>query len=229
MIELFFGTDYDTIHSAIEKIVHTYEGQGFSKKNVSGEEYGEEEMLEMLLGEDLFSSRQIIVVSGILKFPSVVEVLCAWQEGDHPTKKIIWRESTVLATDKKIFKKAGIVLQEYKKTSIKDNRIFQLTDQLANRNTKQFWMSYQTLLQDGVSAHHMIGLLWWQMKTMILVAQSKENPGLAPFVYTKTKKAIQNYTPQELHEKAKMLVALYHRGHAGDAIEILLEKFILSI
>ena len=61
------------------------------------------------------------------------------------------------------------------------------------------------------------GILFWQVKTMLLVA-SGETKGLKPFVVSKARKFTQNYSDNELRRLSDKLVTIYHDARSAEVV-----------
>ena len=203
------------------------EGRTLSRFS-SIDETNDEIILNELLGQDLFTTKKVYILSDILLAPRVIEVL-ETQCDKFNDKYILWHEDAIPAQIIKNMEKIGTTIHLYKKKEEKDSAIFALTDAYARRDIKQSWIIYNQFIEDGMSSHQMIGPLWWQAKMLLLVEKSQNmNPGLSPYVYTKTKKLLPLYKKGEILKKALNLLSVYHNGHLGDDIEILLEKHLLE-
>lgn len=108
-------------------------------------------------------------------------------------------------------------------------KLFSLTDALGARDRKALWVLYQKALRQGVSAEEIHGMLFWQVKTLLLVAQ-KSTEGLKPFVISKARSFVKNYSLPELKNLSGSLVNLYHNSRAGGPdLPIALEQFVLNL
>lgn len=110
--------------------------------------------------------------------------------------------------------------------------IFSLTDAFGKREKKKLWVLYQKALQTDAAPEEIHGILFWQLKSM-LVASHATNAGacgLAPFVFSKSKGFLRNYTETELHSLSSALVRMYHDAHRGvHDFTVALERFILTL
>jgi len=112
---------------------------------------------------------------------------------------------------------------------LKDFNIFSLTDAFGNRDRKKLWVLYRKAMQKNYSAEEMHGLLFWQTKTLLLVAQ-KSTAGIKPFVVNKARRFLDNWTLDELKELSTKLVNVYHESRRGKfKLEIGLEQLILTL
>src|SRR3989344_461017 len=110
--------------------------------------------------------------------------------------------------------------------------IFTLTDALGRRDKKGFWVLYQKAKLNNVSDEEVHGILFWQIKNMLLSFDAKdaEAAGLNDFVFRKSLGFTKNYSYNELKKLLRELVFLYHDARKGiHKIDIALERFILSI
>lgn len=113
-----------------------------------------------------------------------------------------------------------------------DFNMFALTDALGARNQKRLWTLYQKAVRHDVVPEELHGVLFWQIKSMLLAALSKDvkESGLNPFVYNKAKNYAKNFTVPELKKISSQLITMYHRAHRGEVdFDAALEKFFLSI
>ena len=110
--------------------------------------------------------------------------------------------------------------------------IFAMTDALGARNQKRLWTLYQKALRHGTVEEELHGLIFWQIKSMLLAlsAPDAKSAGLNPFVYSKAKSYAKNFTPDELKNLSSRLVRMYHQAHRGEVdFAAELEKFFLEI
>ncbi len=109
---------------------------------------------------------------------------------------------------------------------------FAMTDALIARDRKQLWLTFQMARREGLSVEEIYPPLSWQAKNMLLVAVSKpeDKLDLKPFVITKAKQALRNYSPIELKKLFANLIELHHTTYPNsDEFEFGLEKLILTI
>jgi hypothetical protein len=136
-------------------------------------------------------------------------------------------DKTILAADKKIFTKFAKSITEYKKESLSEFNQFALTDALALRDKRKLWLLLQESLRVGSATEEIIGILWWQLKTMRLAAKasSAEEAGMKDFPYRKAKGALEKFPLSLVEAKARSLTKLYHdarwgRGDLNQQLEI---------
>ncbi len=141
-------------------------------------------------------------------------------------------EGALTAADKKVFSKTAVTMAEYKADSAQRFNPFGLTDALARRDKRILWLLLQEAGRAGTSGEEVIGLLWWQLKSLRLAAltQSAAESGMKEFSYNKAKRALTYFKPGELEQLSRSLLVLYHDGHAGKRdLQLALEEWVLRI
>jgi len=109
---------------------------------------------------------------------------------------------------------------------------FALADALANRDKKTLWILLTEAVRNGLKAEEIIGMLWWQVKSLRLAAitTSAKEAGMKDFPYNKAKRALRNFKPGELENISHQLLVVYHEGHGGEKdIWVGLEEWVLGV
>ena len=107
-----------------------------------------------------------------------------------------------------------------------------MTDALGARNQKRLWTLYQKAIRAGVVEEELHGLIFWQIKSMLLALSAPDatSAGLNPFVYSKAKGYAKNFTLDELKNLSSRLIKMYHQAHRGEVdFASELEKFFLEV
>lgn len=128
--------------------------------------------------------------------------------------------------------KAKIIHCEAKKVqTTPEFNSFALTDAVASRDKKLSWVLYQKALLAGKSPEELSGLIFWQLKNLLLVKSSgaAATLGMKPFVYTKSQTLAKKWEQSELEALSASLVTATHEPRRGivDA-DLALERVILS-
>ncbi|MEK7185131.1 MAG: hypothetical protein AAB726_00740 [Patescibacteria group bacterium] len=109
---------------------------------------------------------------------------------------------------------------------------FALADALGRRDSQKAWSLFQESLMRGNEPEKLHGMLFWQIKNIMLAANAKTaaEADLAPFPFSKAKTFAKNFSSEELRAFSSQLVSLYHdsRG-AGRTLETEMERFLLKI
>lgn len=95
---------------------------------------------------------------------------------------------------------------------------FKIADAFGSRDKKNLWKYLLEAKARNTAAEEIHGILWWQLKSMILTEVSKtaSDSGLKPFVYTKSKSFAKNFKAGELQTLADKFVSIYHDAHRGE-------------
>lgn len=144
---------------------------------------------------------------------------------------IIIRERALSATDEKALAKLGakIIGKSIEKKAVEFN-IWSLTDALLARDKKKAWLLYREAIDNGTAPEEIGGILWWQMKTLLLVVREGNLESVKPFVASKAKQALKKYTTEEIEMLSKKLISAIHEPRAGNGkAEETLEAFVLSL
>lgn len=233
MLNLYYGNDVvktrqaalaavATIATAHEVTVHRIENGQFS---VGG-------LADMLGATSLFGGSELYV----LDTPSEDEVfyealLKSLPEMVASPNYFIVMEGAVLAPERKKFEKAGVDMEEFKKTAETPFNVWGMADALSSRDKKSLWVQLTDAKRAGLSAEEIIGTLWWQLKTlrMAMLTKSASDAGMKDFPYNKAKRALSNFKEGEVEIMSRNLLRVYHDGHGGVRdIDEGLEEWVLK-
>jgi hypothetical protein len=108
---------------------------------------------------------------------------------------------------------------------------FALADALARKDKKTLWLLLARASRAGVESEEVAGVLFWQLKALRLAAQTKsaKEAGMKDFPYNKAKGALKNWKEGELEKVSEALLRAYHDGHKDAAMDIGIERLVLSI
>ncbi len=140
-------------------------------------------------------------------------------------------EGTLLAPQKKALGAAS-EMTEYKGENTERFDAFKMANALTEKDKRTLWIYLQDAVAAGLPAEEIIGVLWWQLKTMRLALMTKQaaEAGVKDFPYNKAKRALTNFKPGEVEALSRSLLTLYHDGHAGKVdINLALEEWVLRI
>jgi len=111
-------------------------------------------------------------------------------------------------------------------------KLFSLTDALGERNKEKAWLKYQEALLRGLGPEEILGMLFWQTKTLLLAKKTKTSSeaAMSNFPYQKAKKYTKNFQEGEIEELNTKIIDIYHQSRRGGLdIPLGLEKFLLEI
>ena len=192
---------------------------------------------EYIGSQGLFEKRSIVLLDHLFTNEETeAAYLKALPELKDSPNIFIVLEGKIDAKTKKKLEKYAEKIQEFSPAVTEKQaerlNVFALTDAFGERNKVRLWVLFQEALRAGSVVEELHGILFWQMKAMLLAAKthSAAESGLKPFVYGKAKGFLRNYTREEVHQKSKDFVELYHRARRGaEELPIALERFILTL
>lgn len=237
MLYLFYGTDKDKARNKVQATVASLlkRTPDASYVRLDDETFTDDALNEYISEQGLFAGRVLVVLDHVA--------------GDKEKRAIVAKQAKAMADSENIFialdekldattltklkKYAEKVAEFSPKTKAKkehaDFNVFKLTDALGARDSKKLWVLYQQALRAGVVPEEIHGLLFWQTKTMLLVAQ-KSTKGLKPFVVSKAKRFLANWVDEQLVALSSNLIETYHDARRGKfELEVGLEQLILSL
>lgn len=241
MIHLFYGEN--TIQAREE--LHAFLDTLFAKHpdaplfEMNAESWSEEKFNELLASRGLFEGGSVVVLDSLLEHMDaegiILERLKEMKDSTNIFIIIERRLTKIIA--ERITKKAETT-REFQESAggkvakkIEFDR-FAITDALGRRSKKDTWVILQRAFDAGGVPEEIHGILFWQVKSMILASSSKTagEAGLNPFVFRKALSFSKNFTEDELKNLSSRLVSIYHDARrGGDELSIALEKFALSI
>jgi len=179
----------------------------------------------------LFENKYIVRVSDVDK-DLLEEVLAMCKESENV---FLFVEGALDTKTKKLFEVSAEKVWECesgKEITKEVFNTFALTDALLARNRGKAWVLYEEAKRKGVTPEEVHGVLWWQLKTMLLVSktQSATEAGVKPFVYSKTKKGLVHFAQKEVEGLVQKLLDTYTQSRKGKIeLSIGLEQFLLGI
>lgn len=192
-------------------------------------------LAEYLGGQGLFAGKILVVLDRVFRSDEGTELVLERVKDIADSDNIfVLLEGKLDAKTKKRLEKHAKKSQSFNLQPTTSNlkpdfNIFSLTDALGNRDSKRAWVLYQEALRAGSRPEEIHGMLFWQTKAMLLVAQ-KSTTGLKPFVVKKATGFLRKWTDDELQKLSSALVAVYHDARLGKFdLEIGLERLVLNL
>ncbi len=232
MLDIYFGKNTDEVRQKALARAHETLGSDRAPLRITADTYEDGMLSELAQSTPLFGGTEVILLDTPSEdatfYDAFLAHLAALKESSH---HFIVIETARPAEDKKIFSKIADVCCECKAEEEKLN-VFALSDALAARDKRVLWVHLITNIREGVPVEEIVGILFWQLKTMLLAGKTAgaEEAGLKPFVYQKAKRALTKFKAGEVEELTKNLVTLYHDGHLGKRdIATALEQWVLKL
>lgn len=238
MIYFFYGTDHSKIKESFDKLLASL----LKKRNdatvvrISDENYEANPLQSLIESQSLFGGNYIVVLFKQFINEDIKNDFLTYIKEINESKNLflVVEEYLSSADLKKIEKNSEKVVEynEKEKNEIQRFQIFSLTDALGAKDKKLLWTLYQKALSHNVSPEEVHGILFWQIKSLLTAYESKsaQEAGMKPFVYSKAKGYLKNYSETELKILSSKLVSLFHDSRRGGPdLNEALEGFILEI
>lgn len=230
MLRVFCGKTTDAVRDAAHAWVQQYEDDGYEVMRIEGDQYVPGTVLDALESVSLFGAPNVFVLdtpSSTIPFWEEVQTHAPLlAQADTPFVVI---EGALTAVQKRAFGK-DVELTDISTTGSARFNTFALADALATRNKKLLWVGLQGAFRDGQDLAAIIGVLWWQLKTIRLArcTSSPEEAGLKSFPYQKAKRA--QFSDAELSQLQFSLLQVYHQSRLGGKEgESSLEAWVLRV
>ncbi len=233
MLEVFFGNDTSAVRQAVQTRAASLRQAGVELTTLDKDTYTPGSLRDAVGSTSLFGGE----LGFVLDSPAEDEAFMAEAQeqveamASSPNVFVVL-EGPLLAAKKKVYTQHAAIMEEYKAQATERFNTFALADALAGKQKKQLWLLLQEARQAGQSAEAIIGVLWWQLKSLRL-AELTDNAaaaGVKDFPYNKAKRALPNFQAGELTQLSHTLLELYHAGHAGRRdIDDALEQWVLTL
>lgn len=243
MFYFLYGEDKDKArkkaHELIDSLTKKRPNASFFK--VDSENFSLGKLEEFIGGQGLFESKQIVFLDNLVGDKEIKEeVLSKIKEIKESPNAFVFLEGKVDKATLGEMEKSAEKVQEFKlassaasaKESKEKFNVFSLVDFFGRRDKKNLWALYQEAISQGVAPEEINGVLFWQLKSMIVASKSKNinESGLSPYVFQKSKNYARNYSEEEMKKMSSALVSVYHDSRRGiHDFDIALERFILGI
>jgi len=202
---------------------------------ITSENWSEGQFDELLISRGLFESKYTVVLDSLFDRKEIKEYILDRLEQLAESEQIfLGLEGKVDAVSIKKIEKHAKQVQEFTKpeSNKQEINIFSIANGLVEKDKKHLWVSYIDLLSRGAVAEEIHGILFWQVKNMILAskADSQKETGLTPYSYKNALTGSRKYKIEELQNMSGELVNMTHRVRSGDGeLEVMIEKWVLSM
>ena len=239
MIYFFYGADSDARRRATENLLNRFSLEGeFALFQMGDLDLDLEKIEEFSSARGLFQKLLVVVINDVLSRTE--------------TENILVKHLPMLAESPNVFivseprphinfihtaKKLALEAREFplSKSQREPFNNFLVSDAFGRRDRKGAWLSLMRAVARGVSGEEITGVLFWQIKNMLLVKKSlrlseiaPEKLNLKPFVFHKARDFAGRFSENELQNANSALVDLIHLGRRrGEELLVGLELFLL--
>ncbi len=232
MLAVFFGNDQIKVRAEALAFANKIKTSTQTIEKIETEKCVNNQLLGLAESETLFGEVPVYVLDGILEdkevFGNFFENVDVLAEGK------VWFvliADKILAEEKRKISKHTKEIFEFKKMVEKSFNPFSLAEAFLERDKRRLWLLYQEAKENKISNEEIIGILWWQLKTLRLAKKFDKaiEVGLKDFPFNKAKRALGKFKAGEIEEKSLELLKIYHEGHNGQVdLSLTLEKWCLS-
>jgi DNA polymerase III delta subunit len=222
MLYILYGTDTAKVRTKAHSLIDTLQKKRPDAEvfYIDSESFSEEGLKEFVQSQGLFSPKYIVVLSRVFENKhakqQVLDRAVQLGEAEHVFLLI---EEVLDAKELKVLEKhaAQVVAYDAVKKEKQSFNTFALADALGQRDKKKLWLLYTQAKESGVADEEIHGVLWWQMKSIILAHSTKtaSETGLKPFVFSKAKRFAANFSKDEANKTLTDLMAIYHESRRG--------------
>jgi len=233
MLKLFYGSDNIKVRESAFSFVDAELAQGKTLETLDSENYQTGIFNNAAEGISLFGSQIVYVVDTPSQdkemYEAVFNNLENFSKSPHTFVVI---EGVLLAPEKKKFSKYANSVAEFKAVSAERFNTFAVADALSRKDKKSLWLLLNEAKLAGIALEELVGILWWQLKTLRLVSVSNSaaESGLKDFPYNKAKRSLGKFKEGELEKLSHSLLSIQHNSRLGVCeLDIALERWILRV
>jgi len=233
MYVVYFGTDRTMVRDAATKYIDAHMPKNGQLTTIDSRTFENGLVSDALGGSSLFGEPQWYVLDTPSEHEDfLVEVTDSLSALQESANTFIILENYLLAPAKKKYSKYTAVLEEFVGEKTERFNTFAMAEALAQKDKRRLWVLLQEARLSGLREEEIIGMLWWQLKSLRLAAatRSADEAGMKDFPYNKSKRALNNFPNNNAVALSRSLLELYHAGHSGMRdMDIALEEWVLTL
>ncbi len=237
MIYLFSGSDQNTLRAHADTLIKSLRERqrDASYFRIVSDEFDEAFLEELIAGQGLFAPKALVFLDLLSRDKDTFDVVVNSVDeiADSENVFVILEQPLSQKHEEKLASGATKHIKlNLKEAGTKEVNVFQLTDALGRRDKKQGWVLFHEALTNGKAPEEIHGAVTWFVRSVLAssTAASASEAGLKPFVFTKSKKAAQNFSHEELRELSRWCATMSEtERHGGSTLAEELERMILSL
>ena len=233
MYTVFFGNDRTKVRDAATLYIEKNFPADGTLTTLDAQSFSSGQIADALGASSLFGGVEWFVLdtpSGNPDFEE--EAKASLKEMSESSNTFVVLEDALLAPAKKAYAKHAASSEEFVADKAERFNAFGMAEALAQKDKRKLWVLLQEAKLNGLRPEEIIGMLWWQLKSLRLAAvtTSAAEAGMKDFPYNKAKQALNKFAPGEVVTLSQSLLELYHAGHAGQRdMDIALEEWTLTL
>lgn len=207
----------------------------------SSEDFSLSKLGELVGEQGLFDKKHITFVDGVFEDTEIKEgIIEKLDEIKASENAFVFLEGKMTKEGlkkiekraEKVFEFTDVKLNKKENGYGNDFKVFDMADAFGRRDKKTLWVLFVESRKREIALEEIHGIIFWQVKSMLLAGVTKDatEAGLNPFVFSKARGFLKNYTKDELEKISSSLVAMYHESHRGQRdFASAFEQFILEL
>lgn len=233
MYVVFYGSDRTGVKNKATEFVDKNMPADGTLTSIEGGSFEVGQVSDSLGASSLFGGSEWFVFDGPSENAEFQEeVTSSLSEMSESSNTFVILEGPLLAGPKKIYNKFAADTIEFKADKAERYNAFALAGALADKDKRKLWVLLQEAKLEGLRPEEVVGMFWWQLKTLRLAALTKTaaEAGMKDFPYNKAKRALVKFREGEVEKLSYSLLEVYHDGHAGVAdMDNALEQWVLGV
>jgi len=233
MYVVFYGDDRGLVRDEAANFIKSKLGTGQSFNTIEAGEFELGQVSDAIGASSLFGESEWY----LLDEPSanqdfLEEVTNSLESMKDSVNKFVILEAKLLVAPKKKYTKFADEVKEFTAEKKLKSNPFLMAEALSQKDKRKLWVLLQEAKLSGMREEEIIGILWWQLKTLRLAAitSSASEAGMKDFPYNKAKRSLSTFKEGEVNKISQSLLEVYHEGHSGVRdMDIGLEEWVLKI
>ncbi|MCA9355100.1 hypothetical protein KC865_00930 [Candidatus Kaiserbacteria bacterium] len=233
MFVVFYGSDRGGVRDGATKFIETKMPLNGLLTTIEVNDFEIGRLANALGANSLFGESEWFV----LDTPStnvdfLEEVNNSLAEMAQSDNTFVILEDALLSLAKKKYEKHASAITEFSAKKNERLNTFAMAEALAGKDKRKLWVLLQEARLNGLRDEEVIGMLWWQLKSLRLASltNSADEAGMKDFPYNKAKRALVKFSDGEISRLSQSLLEVYHDGHAGlRDIDLALEEWVLKL
>jgi DNA polymerase III delta subunit len=233
MYVVFYGDDRGLIRDEASNFIKGKLNPGQSFNAIEAADFEPGQINDAVGSSSLFGASEWYLLdepSANAEF--LTEVTASLEAMKNSTNNFVIIEGKLLVAPKKKYEKFADKTKEFTADKKVKANPFLMAEALSQKDKKKLWVLLQEAKMSGMREEEIIGILWWQLKTLRLasVTRSASEAGLKDFPYNKAKRSLSTFRPGEISKLSQSILKVYHDGHGGVRdMEVALEEWVLSL
>jgi len=239
MLHVLYGTDYKSLRKKLDSLRKAFEKKRPDAEffTLDEESFSAAKLDEFIQGRGLFEDKYIVTLDRcFLDDTAQDEIIENLDEiAASPNAFILVAgelDATIQEKLENYAERAWEFSMHDRQSEQEEYTMFDLTDAFGRRDPQAVWVEYQQAIRSGKEPAAIQGMLFWQVKNMLLAMQTADadEAGMSTYPYKKATQFSKNFSNDELQQLSAELINIYHQAREGRFdMETKLEAFLLGV